>query len=242
MEKGYKPATTDSHRGMPYFRNGDIRLRYRIDGGSPPVLVIGGHMQPLGSWALQVKDLKRHFQVVRFDNRGTGFSDAPAGPYTMEQMAEDAAALLDHLRIRRAHVVGVSMGGMIAQHLALLHPERVNRMVLISTNAGFTRPEFLEVLRWLARSPAADRWPLRGFMGQLGAIAEHDTRKRLKKIEAPTLVMAGRNDSLTPVRYAEELAGGIPGAELAVVPGTAHLMIVQRWRDVNRRVIDFLTS
>lgn len=227
---------------MPYFRRSDIRLRYRIDGGSPPVLVIGGHMQPLDSWALQVRDMKNHFRVVRFDNRGTGLSDAPAGPYSMEQMAEDAVALLDHLRIRKAHVVGVSMGGMIAQHLALLHPERVNRMVLISTNAGFTRPEFHSMLRWLAHSPAADRWPLRGFMGQLGAIAEHDTRDRLKRIRAPTLVMVGQNDRLTPVRYAEELAGGIPGADLVVVPGTTHLMIVRRWRECNRHIIDFLTA
>jgi len=225
---------------MPFLRVGDLRLRYRIDGGSPPVLVIGGHMQPLDSWALQVRDMKNHFRVVRFDNRGTGLSDAPPGPYSMEQMAQDAVTLIDHLRIRRAHVVGVSMGGMIAQHLAIRHPERVNRMVLISTNAGFARPEFRGMLRWLAHSPLADRWPLRGFLGQLGAMAEHDTRKRLKEIKAPTLVMVGQNDSLTPVRYAEELAGGIPGAELEVVPGTTHLMIVERWQECNRRIIGFL--
>lgn len=227
---------------MPFFRVGDLRLRYRIDGGSPPVLVIGGHQQPLDSWALQVRDMKNHFRVVRFDNRGAGLSDAPRGPYSMEQMAGDAVALLDHLRIRKAHVVGVSMGGMIAQHLALLHPERVDRMVLISTNAGFARPEFRSFLRWLAHSPLADPRFLRGFMGQLGAIAEHDTRKRLKRIKAPTLVMVGRDDSLTPVHYAEELAQGIPGAELAVVPGTTHFMIVQKWRDANRRIIGFLTQ
>ncbi len=225
---------------MPFLRVGGVRLRYRVDGGSPPALVIGGHMQPLDSWALQVRDMKRFFQVVRFDHRGTGLSDAPPGPYSMEQMADDAAALLDHLSIRRAHVVGVSMGGMIAQHLALNHPKRVNRMVLISTNAGFARPEFKSFMRWLARSPAAGVWPLRGFMGQLGAIAEHDTRGRLGNIKAPTLVMVGQNDPLTPVRYAEELAEGIPGAELEVVPGTTHLMILQKWREVNRRVIDFL--
>lgn len=227
---------------MPFLRVGDIRLRYRIDGGSPPVLVIGGHMQPLDSWALQVREMKQHFRVVRFDNRGTGLSDAPPGPYSMEQMAGDAVALLDHLRIRRAHVVGVSMGGMIAQHLALLHPERVKRMVLISTNAGFARPEFRSLMRWLARSPAAYRWPLRGFLGQLGAIAEHDTRERLGEIRAPTLVMVGQDDPLTPVHYAEELAGGIPGAELAVMPGTTHLMILQKWREVNRRIIGFLND
>ncbi len=227
---------------MPFLRVGDARLRYRIDGGSPPVLVVGGHMQPLDSWALQVRDLKRHFKVVRFDNRGSGLSDAPPGPYSMEQMADDAVALLDHLSIRRAHVVGVSMGGMIAQHLALDHPKRVDRMVLISTNAGFSRPEFRSALRWLSRSPAADRWPLRGFMGQLGAIAEHDTRERLKRIRAPTLVMVGQNDPLTPVRYSEELARGIPGAGLAVIPGTTHLMILQKWRECNRRILDFLAS
>ncbi|MEM3085917.1 MAG: alpha/beta fold hydrolase [Halobacteria archaeon] len=227
---------------MPFFRTGDIRLRYRIDGGSPPVLVIGGHMQPLDSWALQVRDMKNHFKLIRFDNRGTGLSDAPRGPYSMEQMADDAVALLDHLRIRRAHVVGVSMGGMIAQHLALNHPGRVNRMVLISTNAGFSRPEFNGLMRWASRTPPADWWPLRGFFGQLGAIAEHDTRERLPEIKAPTLVMVGESDPLTPVRYSEELADGIPGADLVVVPGTTHLMIAQRWRECNRHIIGFLSD
>ena len=80
--------------------------------------------------------LARHFQVIFFDNRGTGLSDKPTTLYTIPMMADDAAGLLRHLGIRRAHVFGVSMGGMIAQELALRHPQLVQRLILGCTSCG----------------------------------------------------------------------------------------------------------
>ena len=91
--------------------------------------------------------LAERFRVIAFDNRGAGRSSGPPGPYTTRQMADDAAALLDHLGIDRAHVIGQSMGGMIAQELALGDPERVDRLVLYSTVA---RPRLATFGPWLS--------------------------------------------------------------------------------------------
>src|SRR5205085_5502776 len=94
------------------------------------------------TWSMQVPALAQRFRTVIFDNRGSGHSDKPPGPYTVAQMAEDAAGLLDALGIAWAHVAGHSMGGMIAQELAIGHPEKVARLALISTFARARGPLF----------------------------------------------------------------------------------------------------
>ena len=100
------------------------------------LLIAGLSGNTLGSAMLQPA-LAERFRAIAFDNRGAGRSSAPPGPYTTRQMRDDAAALLDHLGLDRAHVIGQSMGGMIAQELALAHPARVDRMILYGT---FARP------------------------------------------------------------------------------------------------------
>ncbi len=110
------------------------------------------------NWRLQVASFKRHYHTITFDNRGSGRSEKPAGPYTISMMAEDTVGLMDHLGVERAHILGVSMGGMIAQELAISHPERVNKLILGCTFAssrgvsGFS-PEIVEALETYAESP-----------------------------------------------------------------------------------------
>ena len=113
-----------------------IRIAWDESGGGDPLLLIHGLGYARWGWEPLVPRLAGRFRVVRFDNRGIGASDVPEGPYDAAGMAEDAVAVLDAAGIDRAHVIGTSLGGMIAQQLAAEHPDRVDRVVLLSTTPG----------------------------------------------------------------------------------------------------------
>lgn len=122
---------------MPRTQVGEIELNYDVRGEGEPLLLIMGFGGSSAGWRSEFLDgLARTLRVITFDNRGTGQSEKPETPTTIAQMADDAAALLDALAIERAHVLGISMGGMIAQELALRHPARINGLVLGCTNCG----------------------------------------------------------------------------------------------------------
>ena len=121
---------------MPFARSNDIGIYYEDHGDGPALLLVPGIPAISSDWFPFADRLKEHSHVVVYDNRGSGRSDAPPGPYSTRQLAVDAVAVLDALGIERAHVFGVSMGGMIAQELALGFPERVDRLVLGSTQAS----------------------------------------------------------------------------------------------------------
>jgi 3-oxoadipate enol-lactonase len=134
---------------MPIAKVGDINMEYYVEGKGPPLLMIMGFFGHAGFWGEPfLEPLRPHFQVIRFSNRGTGHTDKPGADVTIRLMAEDAAGLLRALGIQRAHVLGISMGGMIAQELALNHPQVVQGLVLGCTTCGFAhgaphRPETL---------------------------------------------------------------------------------------------------
>ncbi|MGQ0794052.1 MAG: alpha/beta fold hydrolase [Deltaproteobacteria bacterium] len=121
---------------MPYAKANGINIYYEAHGSGEPAVLIGGLGSQLSSWAAQMPIYSEYFRVLAFDNRGMGRSDKPDVPYTTELMADDAAALMDALGIDRAHVLGKSMGGMIAQWLAVKYPEKVRKLVLACTSAS----------------------------------------------------------------------------------------------------------
>ena len=128
---------------MPFCRVGDIRMHYQVVGEGPPLVLIMGLSGDLTWWTPLVAELERDFRLVLFDNRGAGLTEAPEGKYSIPMFANDTAGLMASLGIPRAHVFGVSMGGMIAQELVLLYPECVDRLVLGCTSSGgkgFTMP------------------------------------------------------------------------------------------------------
>src|SRR5579872_199878 len=105
-------------------------LAFDLAGAGAPLLMINGIGAARDSWSRQIDDLSARFRCVTFDNRGIGESLVPAGPYTTAQMADDAARVLAAAGIGRARVLGVSMGGAIAQELAINHPALVERLVI----------------------------------------------------------------------------------------------------------------
>ncbi|MBV9033351.1 MAG: alpha/beta fold hydrolase [Acidobacteriaceae bacterium] len=115
---------------MPYVTNRGARLYWEEHGSGPPVLLIMGLSFTLEMWFRVVPHLIQSYRVILFDNRGIGRSDVPRGPYTIPTMASDAIAVLDAAGVAAAHVVGASMGGMIAQELTLRYPERVHSLIL----------------------------------------------------------------------------------------------------------------
>jgi pimeloyl-ACP methyl ester carboxylesterase len=197
---------------MPTVRAGEIDLFYEQHGAGPDLVLVMGLGAHLGAWAQQTPAFAKQFRVTVFDNRGAGRSSAPDEVYSIAQMADDTVALLDALTIDRAHVVGASMGGMIAQELAISHPGRVDRVVLACT----------------------------AYRRQQTAVMAHDTVDRLDRITAPTLVLVGAEDILTPVDESVELAKRIPGAHLRILPRGGHAFFAEYPAEVNNAVLDFL--
>ncbi len=116
-----------------------VELHHRVDGppDAPPVVLAGALGTTLDMWARQVQTLAERFRVVRIDLRGHGGSPVPDPPYRMAELAGDALAVLDRLGIARAAWCGLSLGGMVAMYVASEHPQRVSRLALCCTSAGF---------------------------------------------------------------------------------------------------------
>jgi 3-oxoadipate enol-lactonase len=261
---------------MPLVEVNGVQLYYEEEGSGPPLLLIMGLGASLETWAAQRQVFAQHYRVIAFDNRGAGRSAIPPPPWTVAAMATDAVGLLDALGVVHAHVLGVSMGGMIAQELAIRHPTRVVRLIVAMS---FARPEsvrrdFLLHRRWarlqgadmLAESIASLPWLLspalmrdgarlagiltlvstmpfmdaEAYAHQVDAILEHTTLDRLSLIRAPTLVLAAAEDVLTPIFLSEEIAAGIPGAHLQVLPRGGHAALVEYAEEFNGAVLAWL--
>ena len=139
---------------MPRIDLSDIALDYRIDGSGDDVLVlVNGLADSKESWAGQFPAFAERYQVVSYDNRGVGGSDAPLGPYTTAQMAADLHGLVDALGLDRFHLLGTSMGGMIAQEYAIAHADRLRSASFCNTYAA-PGPFCLKLIRiWRDLAP-----------------------------------------------------------------------------------------
>ncbi len=255
---------------MPSAHVNGITLNYAVHGRGLPLILIAGWGTDLRSWVFQVPAFRKFFQVITIDNRGVGKSDKPEGPYSMKMMAADVIALMDHLHIRAAHVLGLSMGGMIAQELSITYPDRVLKLVLGCTfacqkgDSGPTeeylrrtvpgaKPLKLELAALANNNPIMrafvhvwmrlmSRSWASGFESQGAAIRSHDTSARLHLIRSPTLVVAGTRDRVIRASSSEFLAARIPAARLVMIEGGSHSMSAENRRAFNTVVLSFLRN
>jgi 3-oxoadipate enol-lactonase len=124
---------------MPHINVGDTKVHYEVHGSGEPLLLITGLCGDLTSWKKALPLLDKEFQVITIDNRGAGQTEHPGRPFTMEDLADDASGLLTGLGFKKAHVLGASMGGNVAQELTLRHPDQISTLTLMSTY--MRRPE-----------------------------------------------------------------------------------------------------
>jgi pimeloyl-ACP methyl ester carboxylesterase len=242
---------------------------YRVVGSGPPLVLIMGYGWTMEGWDPRlVHALARHNKVVMFDNSGVGDTQELPPPFSIDAMADQASALIDTLGLGRPDVLGWSMGGMIAQALAVLHPAQVRRLVLCATypGTGAAVVPTASVMRAGRIFPANQASAFDAFKAaiseypgaasppgsapngpQAAAVANWWTGidpvgREIAKISAPTLIADGADDQLAPAANDHILARLIPGARLALYPDAGHAFLFQDWTRFASLVESFLTG
>jgi pimeloyl-ACP methyl ester carboxylesterase len=121
---------------MPRAHTNGIDLFYKVQGHGEPLFMIMGLGGGRGAWFFQTRSFRRYFTLITFDSRGIGKSDKAEKPYTIRTMADDTVGLMDYLEIDKAHILGMSMGGIVAQEIAINYPDRVGKLILAATTPG----------------------------------------------------------------------------------------------------------
>jgi 3-oxoadipate enol-lactonase/4-carboxymuconolactone decarboxylase len=257
---------------LPFATVNNTRMFYRLEGAEGRPVLIFSHSLGAdhGMWAPQASDLMSHFQVLRYDTRGHGASDAPPGDYSMEQLGRDVLGLTDALGISRFAFCGLSMGGGIGQWLAAHAPQRVAALVLANTSSQFVAAN-LEARRQavlkdgmdavadsamqrfflpetLARGDAyasSVRSVLLGtdpvgYAGCCAAIRDANFAGLLRQILAPTLIISGSKDVSTPWEGHGEILAREIPGARVVHLPTAHLSNLERPRSFTTALLDFL--
>ena len=233
---------------------GPVTLSHGRAGAGSPLVLIHGLGGSSRWWAKNVGPLAERFEVHVVDLVGFGRSRGRQR-FALAEAAGQLASLLDRLGIERAAVVGHSMGGYIAAELAAESPERVSRLVLVDAAmlpAGFVSArQLLNLALTAPRLPATFLPTMASDVGRAGpatllrAIREllaADLRPKLERIRAPTLVVWGDRDRVTPLAAGRALTAQLPDARLAVVPGAGHLPMWERPETFNRLVAEFVAA
>jgi pimeloyl-ACP methyl ester carboxylesterase len=215
-----------------------IRIHCEVRGRGRPLLLILGLGADVSEYTSLIDQLAAACQVIAFDNRGAGRTDKPDRPYSIEIMAADALAVLDSLGVARACVLGISLGGRIAMELALRHPDRVERLILVSTSPrvirSWRRRHLYPILSGTPLFRSRNPQPRYAFVRQLKASDGYDAGPLLHQLAMPTIVLHGRGDRAAPLAMAEEMQREIPGSRLVTFRG-GHLFFLVRER---RRFVD----
>lgn len=258
---------------MQTLKIGDNNLHYREEGDpkGAPIVFSNSLGTDLRLWDDVVALLPLGLRIIRYDMRGHGLSDCPRAPYAMGAMVHDLEGLLDALEVRDAVLVGLSVGGMIAQGLAAKRLDQIRGVVLSNTGVKIgTKAMWQEridmvntqglramsdaiMARWFSRkfrdSGAMPPWrrmvettPAQGYAGVCAAIAGSDFITPTSGLRLPAMVIAGSEDGATPPDLVRDLAGLIPGARFELMRGAGHLPCTEQPREYAALLTDFLAS
>ncbi|MFC3614393.1 3-oxoadipate enol-lactonase [Lutimaribacter marinistellae] len=250
---------------------GDVRLHYRVDGDpdGAPVVFANSLGTDLRLWDPILPHLPDGLRLIRYDKRGHGLSSLPAAPYSMGSLVRDVEALLDHLGARDCMFVGLSIGGMIAQGLAVKRLDLVRAVVLSNTGAKIGTPEMwqeriaavnaqgIEALadgimeRWFSKDfrakPELALWrnmlvrqPAEGYAGCSAAISGTDFYTPTSGLRLPALGIAGSEDGSTPPDLVRETVDLIPGSRFHLIRRAGHLPCVEQPEEYARVLTEFL--
>lgn len=252
-----------------------IKLNVVEEGSGCPLVFLHGLGGSWRDWEPQLDTLADQYRCIAVDHRGHGRSERSGGAYSIELFADDAAGVLDALGLDHAYVVGLSMGGMIAQSLALNHPHLVDAVVFADT-AARTDPAMAELLgaasdmvraqglestitmyetvTWAPSTIAERPEVVRDFRRESGgndpecfaksmkAIAGLDHIDRLSGLKAPSLVIWGEHDGLTPREHTDTLVAAIGNTDLVVIEGAAHMTNIEAPDAFNRAITTFFDA
>ena len=241
-------------------------VHHQVDGpaGAPAILLSNSLGTTLAMWDAQVPALAERYRVIRYDTRGHGRSSVPPGPYHIDDLADDALGLLDHLGIERVHFAGLSLGGMTGLRLAARDPDRLERLTVLCTSAHLPPASYWTDRAALVREHGTaavadavlDRWftpayrdraaarqmlesiPAEGYAGCCEAVATMNLTADLPKITAPVLAIAGAADPVTPPDYLARIATSVPQGRLLVIDGAAHLANVEQPAAVTGAILE----
>lgn len=256
---------------MPVADIDGLRIHYRDEGdpAGPPVVFANSLGTDMRLWDPILPLLPGGLRLIRYDKRGHGLSDCPPPPYAMGALVRDAEALLDRLDVRNCVFVGLSIGGMIGQGLAVKRLDQVRALVLSNTAAKIGQPEMwrdridkvgtggIEALadavmeRWFSRtflrSPEMAAWrnmltrtPADGYAGCCAAISGTDFYTPTSGLRLPLLAIAGSEDGATPPDLVRETAGLVPGSKFHLIRGAGHLPCVEAPEEYAETLTHFL--